>query len=44
MIYHTYKIRFSMFKKAIEVPGRQIKSLGNISLTVMVKRIHEENS
>ena len=38
---HAFKIEVVNVQKVIEVPRSRIKSLDNISLIVMVKRIHE---
>ena len=41
MINHVVKISIVNVQTAIEVPRSRIKSLDNISLIVMVKRINE---
>ena len=38
---HAFKIRIVNVQKVIEVPRSRIKGLVNISLIIMVKRIHE---
>ena len=38
---HAFKIRIVNFQNVIEVSRSRIKSLDNISLIVMVKRINE---
>ena len=42
MIDHIFKIRVVNVQKVIEVPGSRIESLDNISLIIMVTRIHEK--
>ena len=42
MIDHTFKIRVVNVQKVVEVPRCGIKSLDNISLIIMVKRIHKK--
>ena len=39
-----FKIRVVNVQKVIEVPRSRIKSLDNISLIILVKRIHEFKS
>ena len=41
LIELTFKIRFVNVQKVIEVPGSRFKSLHNVGLIFMVKRIHE---
>ena len=41
MFDHVFKIRIVNVQKVIEVPRSRSKGLDNISLILMVKRIHE---